>query len=152
MSLDPRAIFNAASSHAQTLGIFDRVGTHEPKNAPGNGLTAAFWMGPITCVPGASGLDAVSARIELLVRIYNPMLQQPYDDIDPTVMDAISQLFGAYAGDFTLGGLVRDVDLFGQHGTGLSSRPGYINQDGKIFRSVDITLPLIINDLWDEVA
>jgi hypothetical protein len=152
VTLNSRAIFAAVESHAETLAIFDRVGKHEPKNAPGNGLTCAIWAAPIRPIPAASGLAAMSVRLELMVRIYNPMLQQPLDDIDPTVLDAVDALLGAYAGAFTLGGIVRDVDLLGQHGTSLSAVPGYLTQDSKLFRVMDITLPLILNDLWNEAA
>lgn len=152
MTLNSRAILAAVQSHAETLAVFERAGTHEPKNAPGNGLSIAVWAGPMRAVPAASGLAAMSARLELVVRVYNPMLQKPYDDIDPTVLDAVDALFTAYAADFELGGLVRNVDLLGQHGTALSAVPGYLSQDGKLFRVMDITLPLIINDLWNEVA
>ena len=152
MTLNSRAIFTAVQDHAETLAIFDRVGKHEPKNAPGNGLSCAIWAGPLRAVAAASGLASVSARMELMIRVYNPMLQKPEDDVDPTVLDAVDALFAAYAGDFELGGLVRDVDLLGQHGTPLSAVPGYLNQDSKLFRVIDVTLPLIINDLWNEVA
>jgi len=151
MSLDAVALFNAVQSHAMTTGLFDRVGTHEPKNAPGNGLTCAIWAAPFGPVPASSGLTVASARVSFLIRLYNPMLQQPQDDIDPTVLDAASKLISAYAGAFTLDGLVRNVDIFGAAGPALGATPGYLNQDGKIFRVIDILLPMIINDVWTEL-
>ncbi len=152
MSLDATALFNAVQSHAQTLAIFDRVGTHEPKNAPGNGLTCAVWAGPLGPVPAASGLSIASARVSFLIRLYNPMLQAPQDDIDPTVLDAVSRLLNAYTGAFTLDGLIRNVDIFGAAGAALSATPGYLTQDSKIFRVMDVNLPLIVNDVWTEIA
>lgn len=152
MSLNSRAIFTAVQDHALSLGIFDRVGAHEPKNAPGNGLTCAVWAAPMRAVAAVSGLDAASVLMQVMIRVYNPMLQQPLDDIDPSVLDAVDALLGAYVGAFTLGGLVRNVDVLGGHGTALGATPGYLNQDGKLFRVMDVSLPLVINDLWPEVA
>jgi len=59
-------------------------------------------------------------------------------------------MFGAYCGDFTLGGLVRQVDIRGAHGAGLSARAGYLEQDSAVFRVFTISVPLIVNDLWKE--
>lgn len=152
MSLDAKGLFTAVQDHALTLGLFERVNGHEPANAPGNGLTCSVQLMKIGPVPAASGLAVVAARLELLVRVYNPTLQQPYDDIDPAVLDAGSQLIGAYAGAFTLGGILRDVDIFGAHGAALAGVAGYVTIDGNTYRTVDVTLPMIVNDLWSEVA
>lgn len=152
MSLDVTGILGAVQSHAQKLGLFENTDTHEPKNAPGNGLSCAIWADQISTVPTGSGLAASTARITFMVRIYSPMLAQPYDQIDPSVMSAVDALMNAYAGAFTLGGTVRNVDVLGAHGPGLAAKAGYVNQDGKLFRVMDITLPLIVNDVWNEVA
>ena len=56
----------------------------------------------------------------------------------------------ASSGDLDLGEEVRCVDLLGQTGRALSAQAGYLEQDSKLFRVVVITLPLIVNDLWDQ--
>lgn len=142
------SIVDACSSHAMKLGIFDTVNQHEPKSAPGNGVACAFWVDEIDPIPEASGLEATTARVALNVRIYMPMLQQPYDDIDPAIMEATSALLGEYSRSFTLSGLIRNVDLLGSHGDPLKARAGYLDQDKKLFRVMVITLPLVVNDLW----
>ena len=76
-----------------------------------------------------------------------PLLQKPLDGVDPAVLGAVSVLLAAYAGDFTLGGLVREVSIFG----GLQAQPGYMDFGGKPLRAVEITVPVIVNDAWDEV-
>jgi hypothetical protein len=134
------------------LGLFERVNTSEPKNAPGNGLTAAVWLQMVSPVAAASGLAATSARVEFMLRIYSNMLQEPQDAIDPEILSAVDVLMGAYSGDFDLGGTVRNVDLLGAHGVGLSAVAGYLSVDNKMFRVVDVTLPLIVNDVWEQVA
>lgn len=142
-------ILDAVVSHAQTLGVFERVNQHEPKNAPGYGMTAAVWLDRVD-TSRLSGLDQVSVRLAFKLRIYTNMLQEPQDMIDPNVLQAVDLLMTAYCNDFTLGGLVRCVDLMGMAGAPLSMQAGYLDQDGKVFRIVDISLPLLVNDVWEE--
>ena len=152
MALAASAIVDAVASHAMASGLFDRVSGHEPKNAPGSGLTAAVWADTIGPVPAASGLASTSGRVVLKVRLYTSMTMDPADAIDPEIMDAVDVLFAAYSGDFDLGGSVRNVDLEGATGPGLSAQAGYLNQDGKLMRIMDITIPVIVSDLWTQVA
>lgn len=150
MSLNSKAIIDAAVSHAAASGYLERVNSHEPKVAPLNGLTAAVWVDRITPIPLASGLAATSALLMLNVRLYSNLLQDPQDMIDPNLVAAADALMDAYSGDFTLGDLVRNVDLLGQFGEGLSAQAGYLEQDRKMFRVVTITVPLVINDVWNQ--
>lgn len=149
MSLDTKTILDKIISHALAAGLFERVNGHEPKNAPGNGLTAAVWVQTIDST--RSGLASTSALLVLNVRIYKPMLAEPQDAIDPNVAAAVDALMTAYSGDFQLGDQVRNVDLLGQTGTGLSAQAGYIEQDHKLYRVMTITLPVIVNDVWEQV-
>lgn len=147
-----KLIVEAVVSHAATSGWFERVNGHEPKNAPGHGLTAAVWMQRITPVAAQSGLAATSALLLLNVRVYASMLTEPQDAIDPNLTAATAALMGAYTGDFTLGGLVADVDLLGRHGTALAAEAGYLEQDRKMFRVYTVTVPLVVNDIWEQAA
>jgi hypothetical protein len=151
MALDSEAIIEAVASHAMASGWFDRVNQHEPKNAPGYGVTAAVWVEDIRPAL-SSGLASSSALLVLSVRLYTSMLQEPQDAIDPNMAKAVDALFAAYAGDFTLGGLVRHVDLRGSEGSPLQAKAGYINQDQRMYRVFTITLPVVVNDAWDEEA
>jgi hypothetical protein len=147
------AILAALEDHAATTGRFERVNGHEPKNAPGNGLSAAFWLQRIGPVMGFhSGLDSTSALLVWQCRLSLNMLYEPQDSIDPVLMGAAAALIGEYAGDFTLGDLVRCVDLRGMAGQPLGGEAGYLPQDGKLFRAYTLTIPLIFNDAWAEAA
>lgn len=147
MSLGLADLMDVACSHAQASGWFDQVTGHEPKNLPGGNLACAIWVDEVRPIP-ASGLAATSALVVLAVRLSTPMLAEPQDEIDPTLLSAADALLAAYSGDFTFGGLVRAVDLLGAHGVALRGKAGYLNQDGVILRVFQITLPLIVNDLW----
>lgn len=150
MALGIAGITASVQSHAQELGLFEVVTLHEPKSKPDNGLTCAIWADRIVPEGLASGLNTTSAIVVMSVRLYTPMLQQPYDEIDTDMLHAVDALLAAYSGAFTLEGQVRDVDLLGMYGTSLSAQAGYIEQDRKLFRCMTITLPLIVNDLYPQ--
>ena len=116
MALDTKPIIDAVVSHALTSGHFERVNAHEPTSAPGTGLSAAVWVDATEPARGTSGLRATTARLTLNVRLYTSMLAEPADAIDPRLMAAHDALMTAYSADFTLGDLVRCVDLLGQSG------------------------------------
>lgn len=149
MSLGATGILAAVKSHISDTGLFERVLGHEPKSAPGNGLTAAAWvqnLRPIT----SSGLASTSARLQLSIRVSTNMLREPQDSIDTDILGAVDVLMAAYSGDFDLGGFIKNVDLLGAEGDPLSADAGYLEQDGKLYRVMVITLPLVVNDLWTQ--
>jgi hypothetical protein len=146
------ALFSAAVSEAQALGIFARVNQHEPKNAPGAQLSCSFWVGGIKPVPAASGLNATSGVVTLNARIYASFLAKPEDATDPLILSAACALLNAYSGGFTLGETVRDIDLLGQYGEALSATAAYMEQDGKLFRVMEVTIPVVISDLFTQEA
>jgi hypothetical protein len=102
-------------------------------------------------VPASSGLASTSFRVTFNVRIYSSMLQEPQDAIDPTMLAAVDLLLADYIGSFTLGGLLREVDVRGIDGNPLRVDAGYLGQDGKMYRVLTISVPCVINDLYAEV-
>ena len=143
--------FQAIETHLLKLGHFDQVNRHEPKNAPGNKMVAAIIAGPQGPAIG-SGLALTTARVEFTIRIYVNMMAQPLDGTDPDLIAATDLVINAYSGDFTLGGTIKAVDLLGMAGAPLGATPGYINQDNVLYRVMDITLPLLVNDAWAQAA
>lgn len=149
MSLDITTILGVVQSHAQKTGYFESVALHEPKNAPGAGLTAAVWVAS-TRPARQSGLNSVSVVLTLNIRLYANMLQEPQDALDASLVVAADALFVAYVGDFELGATSRNIDVFGSEGVIMDCKFGYLNQDSVLFRTADITLPIIVNDVWTE--
>lgn len=153
MAINSQSLIDRLASHAQTTGHFDRVNQHEPKNAPGRGLTCAIWIDRIQPARGMSALDKTTARVTFNVRVYTSMLQNPQDAIDPQVMAAVDVLFEAYSGDFSLGGEAAWIDLMGAtQGHPLEAQSGYINIDNRVMRVMTITVPVIVNDAWTQTA
>lgn len=150
--LNTDAVIDGLVSNAMQLGLFEKVNTHEPKSRPGNGLTVAIWSDTIRPHLQDSGLNITSAVVTFNVRIQTSMLYEPQDLIDPNLIKAVDVLFAQYSGDFDLGGSVRNIDLLGESGATLSAQAGYLNMSGTIYRIVTIVLPVIINDVWNQVA
>lgn len=152
MSINFPALIDALTSAGSASGYFDEVQGHEPKSAPGTGLTYAVFLATLAPVAAASGLAVTSARVEFTGRIYKPFRSEPEDLIDPNLAAAADALMTAYSGDFDLGGYARNVDLLGAHGSPLGLRAGYQKIDTQIFRVLDITIPIIVNDAWAQGA
>lgn len=148
---DPAATMDGLVSHAAASGLFDQVQGHEPKNAPGNGLSCAVWGDRIVPVQ-SSGLDTTSIRVAFSLRIYSNMASEPQDAIDPAILTAVATLMAAYSGDFTLAGGARYIDLLGASGLPMSAQAGYLTQDEREFRVMTLTVPIIYNDVFEQVA
>ena len=168
MAFNTTDLQTRVTDHLLTLGVFDKVNGHEPKSAPGKGFTAAVWIQEIAPIQ-SSGLAIGSGRIEFNVRIYTNMFSDPPDAIDPDMAHCVDACFDSYSGDFLLdrtgilddlriigeGSIlneIRCVDLLGAYGTPLRAVAGYITLDGKTYRVMTITLPVIVNDIWQQVA
>ena len=150
MAFGAQTLFNAIESHAKASALFDSVNTFEPKSAPGGNLHCAIYVSSLGPVPAGSGLAATTGVLTIMARIYLPMKQEPQDKIDPTIVAATDTLMEDFSGDFTLNGSARNIDLLGQTGESLSARAGYITIDQTVFRSMDITIPIVVNDVFTQ--
>jgi hypothetical protein len=148
VALELTALLDAMESHAATSGHFERINRHEPKNAPDGDLTAAMWVQGVR--PIRSGLSTTTVLVTFMIRLYQGMLSEPQDSIDPRLLKAADDVMSLYSGDFTLDGLVRNVDLLGEYSDGMSGQAGYLNLSGTLYRVFDITVPLVVNDLWEQ--
>lgn len=147
---DFQGLVDTAASYALTTGEFDTVNMHEPRSVPGNGVACSIWASLIAPV-SSSGLNSVSMLVELTMRVQmQSQTTAPLDEIDPAMMRAVAVLMATFAGGFTMGGTVREVDLIGQHSQGLRAKPGYINPNGVLCRVFDVSVPFVINDVLSE--
>lgn len=153
MSLDTVSIVDAVASHAQSSGRFETVIKHEPRVAPGMGVSASIFLDRIEAYQQHSGLAVTSAWVLINVRLAMSMMHEPTEDIDWRLLGgAVDVLMTDFCGDFTLGGLISHVDILGQGRQGLRAVGGYLEQDHKLFRVSTIELPLVVNDCWTQAA
>lgn len=145
-------IANQLYSKIATLGYWANVDMHEPKSAPPGDLTVGVFVQQMQPEPAASGLDATSFRLEYVARIYKPFKAAPEGLIDINIGMAAAAIIGALSGDFDLQGTVRNVVLLGGTSAALGGRAGYQTIDGTSYRTMDVTIPMIINDAFVQGA
>lgn len=152
--IDFDRLHNALETYLAKTGLFGKINRYEPKSAPGRGLTVGFWPQSIAPVR-TSGLQTTSVLAVYVIRIYMPLISEPYDTIDIEALRAADVLMDSMSGDFELRvadgeSLIRAIDLLGSHGPPLGLMAGYVEVDAKYYRTLDITVPMIINDVWQQ--
>jgi hypothetical protein len=150
---DAQGLTDAVASLVQASGLVTTVAAHEPASLPSaNQISAAVWMQGIGPARKVSGLAATAARVEYRLRLYTPMVTGNMDAIDPVMTTAASQLIRLLSADFTLGGEIFAADLLGTHGAPLSAKADYYRQENAFYRIYDITVPLIVDNVWAQGA
>lgn len=155
MPIEAEDITAALQTDAGTSGYFESVSGHAILTAH---TGVAWWCMVDRIAPYAAGSGLASTTGVLTYKIMitlNTATIQPLDLVDPRVTRATDAMFRAYVGRFTLGGLIRNVDIYGAAGRPMVAEAGWMTiggDGGGRYRAMIITLPLIINDLWAEVA
>ncbi len=138
-------------SAAKASGYFDAgADSAEPKSAPPAGLYFATWVENIDPRPERSGLAVTSCRVEMIARCYLGMLTDPQSTIDVRLGKAAAYMLAELTGDFGIDGAY--IDLLGAHGDALGAQYGYVELDRSMFRIVDITVPFIADDVFNQEA
>lgn len=157
-ALDDRidGIFAEIKNPIMALGIFKTVAFYEPKAAP-PADHCALWGDRLRAIPRRSGLATAAFLMMINCRIYNSYGSADFVDqtaaaVEPKVFRAAAAVMGEFIGNFTLETLDGNIDVLGDNGFALDAVPGYINHDGIIFRVITVQIPVIINDLFAEVA
>lgn len=147
-------IFDKVVSFAMSSGRFDNVNQHEPKNAPGNGISCSVWINTILPYRVGSGMAATTGVVQLNERLYTNFRSQPFDMIDPNITAAACDIISTLTANFDFGGDagVRNVDLLGATGTPLSAQAGYVEIDKQMFRVMTVVIPVIVNDMFVQGA
>lgn len=141
----------SVQSKAAESGYFHTVELGEPKSSlQGHGMEAYIWMDSVA-VAGTTLNYAIEIHTVTL-RLYMPMLTGDTLEDEVEMDAAVNQVKRNLAADFDLGGTVRNVDFAGQHSGGLESVTGFVDLSGTQYRIVDITLPVIVDDIAELVA
>ncbi|MGH3402672.1 MAG: hypothetical protein ACRDRJ_09220 [Streptosporangiaceae bacterium] len=141
-----QALFDALQSGMQQLSLFQATDTHEPESPPGKRLYCSIVLGPLKAVT-TSGLGKTSGQVTFTIRIWSNAKQRPLDKIDPELLAAAAAVMGWLSGEFTLGGTVRNIQLLD-----MTAVPEWIEFEGQQFRASEVTVPIVINDMWVQSA
>lgn len=153
-------IIGSVASLAAATGYFDSVNEFEPTNAPGNGVHCAVVLQSFQPVPARSGLASTSYMLVLVARVMQSA-SQPLAGQDPKLLAAVAALVAALSGDLDVStptgtAQVGNIDALGAHGFGaLGGTAGWVEipeGSGSMYRLMDVTIPLLVNDLFTQAG
>jgi hypothetical protein len=140
------ALFSAVTSALKQTALFQKIDVGEPKSPPGTRLYCSVMLGPMRAVP-SSGLNSTSGQVTILIRIWSKAEQRPLEKIDPEIASAAALVMGTLSGRYTLGGIARNIDLFQ-----MTATPGWIEFENESYRVCELSVPIVINDMFAQVA
>ena len=140
-----QATMQTIQSHLMAGARFAAVELGQPAQvAKGTKMSAAIWLKTISV--GDVFLIVVDKVYTVNIRLYRDMLTEPQEqgEFDPAL--TVQEIGSDLLSDSTLGASVRNIDAAGIFGTPVSAQWGYTSVAGWMFRTVDITVPIIVND------
>lgn len=143
MAFDIKTSLETIQSWLASSGDFPETRIGEPKAPSSAPISAAIFMDRAAVV-GSTLVDTIELHV-VTVRLYTNMLEEPQEDIEIVMSQKLNRLVSNLLGDFTLGTSIRNVDAMGKHGTPLGATWGYLDLSGKMYRVVDVTVPLEVD-------
>jgi hypothetical protein len=137
----------ALQNHLMKSAEFGEVRIGEPKAPPMSAkLTAAIMMQTNQVVKLFVNGGTDELRV-LLVRFYANGFSENPDEVEQELARVESELRADFIGDSDLetSGIMT-LDVGGIHGQPLRSDWGHVDVSGKLYRIVDMTVPLVIHD------
>lgn len=107
-------------------------------------VAAAVWF--VSWLPTLTLATSVEGFI-LNVRLHVDAFAKPQEEHELALTDTFSEFTTDIQQDYTLGGVVREIDIAGQFTDGMSAEAGRITLSDKMYRIIDITVPVIVNDV-----
>ena len=155
MAFNIKTTLDVVSSHISRSGYVNDVRIGEPVAPPDATykMHAAIYMASAGVV-GLTLSNTVEVHL-VTVRLYRRAAFGQGDDagqVEAEVALAVSQISSNLIGEFDLGGTTRNIDVAGQYGQGLTATWGYVTLGQTVFRTVDLSVPLVIDDSATQAA
>jgi hypothetical protein len=149
MAFNIKATLDAISSHIARTGYVNDVRIGEPVSPPDaiEKMHAAIYMASAGVV--SLTLSTTIEVHSVVVRLYRRAAFGQGDDagqVEAEMALAVSQVTSNLVGEFDLGATMRNIDIAGQYGQALSATWGYITIGNTVFRTVDLTVPLVVDE------
>ena len=135
----------AISSWSTPVSVLDITGIDK--------MHAAVYMASANIVDLT--LSTTIEQHVVIVRLYRRAAFGQGDDagaVESEIALAVSQISSNLIGEFDLGATMRNIDVAGQYGQSLTSQFGYLTLGSTMFRTVDITVPLIVDGSATQAA
>lgn len=155
MAFNIKATLDAIASHIATTGYVSEVRVGEPSSPPDaiDRMHAAIYMASANVVELT--LSTTIEQHVVTVRLYRRAAFGQGDDagvVEAEIALAVAQITSNLVGEFDLGATMRNIDIGGQYGQSLSATFGYVSLGTTMFRTVDITVPLIVDGSATQAA
>ena len=155
MAFNIKATLDAISSHIARTGYVNDVRIGEPVAPPDavDKMHAAIYMASAGVV--SLTLSTTIEVHSVVVRLYRRAAFGQGDDagqVETEMALAVSQVTSNLVGEFDLGATMRNIDIAGQYGQSLSATWGYITIGNTVFRTVDLTVPLVVDESATQAA
>ena len=155
MAFNIKATHDAISSHIARTGYVNDVRIGEPVSPPDaiEKMHAAIYMASAGVV--SLTLSTTIEVHSVVVRLYRRAAFGQGDDagqVEAEMALAVSQVTSNLVGEFDLGSTMRNIDIAGQYGQSLSATWGYITIGNTVFRTVDLTVPLVVDESATQAA
>jgi len=142
MAFDITTTINMVASFLEKRGEYTNVQIGEPKSPPVGDLSAAVFVASASVV--GLTLQTTIEIHEITVRLYRNMLEEPEEDNEIRISQAVTGIVSDLLGDYDLGASIRNIAV-GEYGQSLSATYGYLDLGGTMYRMVDITVPLLVD-------
>ena len=154
MAFNIKATLDAIASHISRSGYASDVRIGEPVSPPDatDKVHAAIYMNSATVV-GLTLSNTIEVHL-VTVRLYRRAAFGQGDDagqVEETMALAVSQISSNLIGEFDLGGTARNIDVGGQYGQSIGAAWGYVQLGNTMFRTVDLSVPLVVDDSATQV-
>ena len=149
------AVFDTAQTLQVISGYLDGAGSvasckiGEYTSAPAvtaEEFVAAVWM--VSTTVQLVYLDGGTKEIHVVnARIYGPAFEGEGSEAREIAMaQVVQKVFADLLADADLGASIRNVDVGGEGGTAIGTEWGHADIDSVMYRIVDLTIPLIVDD------
>ena len=155
MAFNIKATLDAIASHIARTGYVAETRIGEPSSPPDavDKLHAAIYMASASVVQLT--LSTTIEQHVVTVRLYRRAAFGQGDDagqVEAEMALAVSQISSNLIGEFDLGATMRAIDIAGQYGQSFTTQYGYVSIGTTMFRTVDITVPLIVDGSATQAA
>jgi hypothetical protein len=155
MAFNIKATLDAISSHIARTGYVNDVRIGEPVSPPDaiDKMHAAIYMASAGVV--SLTLSTTIEVHSVVVRLYRRAAFGQGDDagqVEAEMALAVSQVTSNLVGEFDLGATMRNIDIAGQYGQSLSATWGYVTIGNTVFRTVDLAVPLVVDESATQAA
>ena len=147
MAFAIRTTLEAIQSHVNSSGYVSECIIGEYTSAPmPSGLGIAASVIPMR-EETVMAFGATTRELHtVLLRLYRDWLSEPASSRDLPLEEAKGVILANLKGDLDLEGAAMSLDIAGMHSGGYSADWGRVEIGSTIFRVIDMTLPVIVDD------